>query len=205
MGDQLNMDSLSHWNESKRKLIEGKRVWEEYRTFDEDILKPLEKTGAKIVWIQGNHEDWARQYVERHPELEGMIEPELCLKLKERGIQFIPFNESYFLGKLEIKHGNYTNDNHAKKTVTVHHKNVTYAHTHTYQVYTKERPPHDKDFHIARSIPVLSEFNPDYMKMRPHRWIPGFSIVYMRDDKFFHQYDIIIVKDSFILNNHVYR
>jgi len=45
LGDAMNMDAVNHWKMARgaKKYFEGKRLQKEYRSFDQDILTPLEK------------------------------------------------------------------------------------------------------------------------------------------------------------------
>jgi len=206
-GDQLNMDTLCHWNEDKQREMEGKRLLSEYEAFDREILKPHEKlTGPKCkkVWLIGNHEYWVEKYLDNHPGFEGIIEPENYLKLKARGFEIIKFNDIYKIGKLNVIHGYYTNQYHAAKTVTAFEGNVVYAHAHTSQEFTKTTPRDIKDFHSATSLPCLCDLNPDYMKNRPSSWVNGFGVVYVLPNGNFNLYRVIIADNSFVFNGKHY-
>jgi len=58
LGDAQDMSSINHWEKEKGNLrgFEGKRLIKDYMNFDKDILKPLEKLGCNIVYMEGNHE-----------------------------------------------------------------------------------------------------------------------------------------------------
>jgi len=204
MGDQLNMDALCHWNENKRLHLEGKRIKSEYDNFERDILTPLARFNKKIIWLTGNHEHWAYKYIEKHPEMEGFIEPEICLKLEERGIEVVPYNEIYKLGKLAIIHGFYTNVYHTRKHVLAFEKSVCYGHVHTFQVHTKINLPDNKDFHSAISLPCLCDVNPDYMNGLPNAWVNGFGFVYTFDDGTFNLVSVVVSRGKFVFNGLVY-
>jgi hypothetical protein len=206
-GDQLDMSVISHWNKDKKRKVELKRVKSDYDGFDKDILSPIEKIVGKRcekVWITGNHEDWAQQYLDRNPELEGMIEPEICLRLEERGYEYVPLNGIYKLGKLNIIHGFYHNQYHSAKHVSAFGGSVAYCHTHTSQEFTKVSPVDTRQFHSATGLPCLCDLSPDYMKNRPSAWVHGFGVVYVMPDGTFNLYRIIMVDNKFIFNDKVY-
>ncbi|NIT60358.1 MAG: hypothetical protein GWN00_30390, partial [Aliifodinibius sp.] len=162
MGDQLNLDMVSYWTREKPLLREMQRVMKEYEGFDYEILKVHEElVKAERVWMIGNHEYRVTNYLESHPELIGMLEPEIWLKLEKRKYEVIPFNHAYKLGKLNVIHGWYHNQQHAKKHVFDFERNVVYAHNHTCQEFTKHSPMDVKDFHSATCLPCLCDLNPD--------------------------------------------
>ena len=205
-GDNMDMGVISHWNKDKKRVVELKRLKQDYDNFIKDILDPIEKLApkAKFIWFTGNHEFWAEQYLDKNPELEGIIEPEICLSLKERGYKIIPLNHIYKLGKLSIIHGYYTNQYHAAKTLSAFEVSVCYAHTHAPQMHSKTKPMDTKNFHIAYGMPCLCDLAPEYGKSRPNSWVHGFGVIYILPDGNFNLYPIIIVNNKFIFNNKVY-
>lgn len=85
-GDQLDMDTLSVFNIKKPKLLEGKRLKQEYRDFDAEILKPIEQavpSSCKKYFIIGNHEYRVDRYIERNPQVEGFYEVKNNLDLSD--------------------------------------------------------------------------------------------------------------------------
>lgn len=206
-GDQLDMGVISHWNKDKKRKVELKRLKQDYEGFDKDILLPVEKAvgkKCKKVWITGNHEDWAQMYLDKNPEVEGMIEPEICLNLGKRGYKYVPLNGVYKLGKLNVIHGFYHNQYHAAKHVSVFEGSVVYAHLHTTQEFTKTSPVDTGNFHSATCLPCLCDLSPDYMKNRPSSWVHGFGVVYLLPNGNFHLYRIVMVDNRFIFNGNYY-
>ena len=148
---------------------------------------------------------WADQYIDKNPEMEGMIEPEVCLNLEDRGYTIVPFNEVYRLGKLNIIHGYYHSKYHASKTLDVFEESICYGHMHSPQMHSKVKPMDSKDFHASYGLPCLCELAPDYMKNRPNAWINGFGVVHVMQDGSFNLYPIIIVNNKFIYNGKIYE
>jgi hypothetical protein len=66
LGDVLDMNCISSHNEKNLRAVENQRLLQDYRLADELILKPHEQlirsanSGARIVFIQGNHEQRSR-------------------------------------------------------------------------------------------------------------------------------------------------
>lgn len=86
LGDFVSVESLSHWDQKKKLLIEGRRYEADIAAANEAINRmftPLADYNATrrenkkamyrpdVDWFFGNHEYWVDQYVEQHPELHG--------------------------------------------------------------------------------------------------------------------------------------
>jgi len=207
-GDNLDMGVISHWNKDKKKTLELKRLKKDYEGFDKDVLLPIENLvnkKTKFIWLRGNHEDWADQYIDKNPEMEGLIEPEVCLKLEERNYKIVPYNSVYKLGKLNIIHGYYHSKYHSAKTLSVFEESICYGHVHSPQMHSKTKPMDSSDFHASYGLPCLCDLAPDYMKNRPNSWINGFGFVYVFPDGTFNLYTIVIVNNKFIWNGKIYE
>jgi len=207
-GDNMDMGVISHWNKDKKRVVELKRLQQDYDGFIKDVLDPIEKLvnkRTKFVWLNGNHEDWVNQYLDKNPEMEGMIEPEVCLSLEKRNYTIVPYNNVYKLGKLNIIHGYYHSKYHAAKTLDVFEESICYGHMHSPQMHSKVKPMDSSDFHASYGLPCLCELAPDYMHSRPNSWINGFGVVYMDTDGSFNLYPIIIIDNKFIFNGKQYE
>jgi predicted phosphodiesterase len=98
----------------------------------------LDRLGAKRkVFIEGNHEDRLRRYLEeKAPELFGMFDTDSLLQLSENGWQFVPYKSHAKVGKLYLTHdtgnsGKYTTaralDAFQHSVVIGHHHTTQYA------------------------------------------------------------------------------
>jgi hypothetical protein len=211
MGDALEMRAIDHWKQEKGNLrsFEGVRLLHDYKEFMKDILVPLEEATPKAehIYMGGNHEDWAYQLVDKIPQLEGMIEPELAMKLKERGWQWIPYiakdrdgnyrKGTYKIGKLTLAHGFSTRKYHAAATTETYEKSVAYAHSHDVQLYTKVHAEDPSDYHTAQSIGCICNKAPQYLHGRPNRWVHAFGILYTQEDGTYNLYVPIIINGKF--------
>jgi predicted phosphodiesterase len=207
MGDQLTLDPVSFWNKGKPGLSEGKRLLDDYKGFEEEILTPIIKAGKKscqYVWLDGNHENRAAKFIEENPSVKGLIEPHKYLRLKERGFILVEHGDLYQLGKLYVMHGEFWNKYHAAKTVETFENSVVYAHTHNPQTYAKSVPRDTNRYHIAWCLGCLCNRTPDYKVGKANRWINGFGVVYVRPDGFFDLFTVNINKGSFIFNDKMY-
>lgn len=206
LGDNMDCEAASHWNENNKRILEGKRIKREYDLFDDEILTPIEKLcpKSKKVFFTGNHEDWLEQTIDKFPQLEGLLEIKTNLRLKERGWQLIPLNANYHLGKLTLCHGLYTNEFHAKKTVLAYGGSILYGHTHDVQEYSMARPMATTEIHKGKSIGCLCNRSQKYGKNRPNKWVHAFSVVYYYEGGWFNEYTINIVNGKFVWNGKIY-
>ena len=215
LGDAMDMKAVYHWLEDKgqRRKLENLRIKEEYDAFDRDILSPIEKVApnAHKVYMGGNHEQWAVQLVDKDPKLEGMVEPEICLNLAERGWDWIPYLTEtrsgdtvmgqYRIGKLLVFHGVYTNKYHAAKTVGAFSRSCAYGHTHDLQVFSEAHVDDPRSYHTAQSIGCLCRKSPDYLKGLANKWVTAFGVAYVRPDGNYSLYVPIIINGKFTFAN----
>lgn len=205
-GDNLDMTPLSHWihDKGEARKLEGKRIKEDYENFNRDVIDPLNEIlrGCEKHFLEGNHEDWAEQYIDRNPQAEGFYELRNNLNIKDW--KYYKYGEICQIGKMHFIHGTYTNDAHAKKHVGTYERNIFYGHCHDFQVYSKVTPV-DNDPHMGMSIPCACHTNPDYMRNKPNRWVNGFLIFEIFKDGYFQAHPIISIDGSFKWNNVIYK
>ena len=205
LGDVGNFTSVSHWLHKKGKKLplEGKRIAKDMTSACDmlnDINMATPKATNRIVTI-GNHEYWVEQYIEDHPELEGLMEIDIEHRYGGLGYKCIKFNEPYRNGKLLEFHGFYTNKYHAAKTVSVFGRSCIYNHTHDHQVF---EDTFWKDRHMAMSIGCLCDMNPDYLRNHPTKWVHGFATVEFFSSGNFTVDFINIINGNFSRNGKVY-
>jgi len=201
LGDFLNLDCVSHWIQDKHRLVEGQRLKKEYAlaNYELDLIKQ-QAPEAKIIYLEGNHENWIEQYLDKHPEMEGLIE----LKDHIKGVdEWVALNKLYKVGKLYYTHGLYTNEFHAKKTALALGANVRYGHTHDRQNYTVVAPQ-NKQGHSAESIGCLCTDDMPYMKNKPNKWINAFNYAYIRADGTFNDHTVVISNNTFTAEGKTY-
>jgi len=203
MGDYMDISALCHWDMDKRKLMEGRRYKKEVDIANKE-LDFLQKHSKKIVYLEGNHENFVTRYIEKHPEQEGMIELPENLNLKERGIEWVPMNKLYKIGSCYFTHGLYTNKYHTNKHITTLGCNIVYGHKHSAQsdmMTMKMQKPI-----MGWALGCLCNKQPHYMKGRPSNWINGFGIFEWNEKSgHFSVFPINIINNKFIWQGKEYK
>lgn len=201
LGDFMDVSSLSAWDLDKKRRMEGQRYIFEVVTANKE-LDFLQKHSKKITYLEGNHEDRVNRYLDKYPEMEGLIEPKKVLKLKKRKIKWYKYNELYQIGKFYLTHGMYITIHHAKKHLLSLGCNIIYGHTHGAQTHLqnmKMQLPH-----MAYGLGCLCNKEPDYMRGRPANWINQFAIMEVNKEGLCWVYPVNIVDGKFIWNGKEY-
>jgi predicted phosphodiesterase len=208
LGDQFDNSVISHHNAGKGLLKVKGAYAKEQKSFDEQILKPVESrlgTSAKRIWIKGNHDDWERQYVEMFPEFEGHIERDLMLDLAGRGWKVIECGQAFKHGDLTFIHGEtLTTANHAKKALEIYCANVIYGHFHGPQSATKVLPFDQTRKWQAWCSPIAGRTNPYYLRNRPNAWVNGITMIEFAHDGSFNVFPLITSTGATTFRGKVY-
>jgi predicted phosphodiesterase len=196
LGDFMDCAPVSHWLKNRNKTKEGLRLKKDYDVSNR-ILDQLTSGVKHLIYMEGNHEDWINDAIERSPELEGFIELEHGLKFAQRRaaglkISFFPYGKCTNLGKLWFTHGIYTCMNHAKKHVEAFGRSICYGHLHDVQMYMKVSPIDVNDKHMGLSLGCLADKNPLFMENRPNNWVHAVGVGLVRPDDTFNIDPIII-------------
>jgi hypothetical protein len=209
LGDVLDMNSISSHNINNLRAVEGQRLLADYRIADEQVIKPHEQiirganSAARIAWLEGNHEQRVERYVDANPQLQGLIEPEIVLRLKERKIDYIRYwsrGDVLRIGKATFIHGRYINDGHPKKHALAYGSDVFYGHVHDLACYSVTT--HGETY-LAQSLGCLC-LKPSWMQGRPDKWQQAFAVFeFMPDGEF--GYSIIRIKNHrFVFGGKIY-
>lgn len=177
LGDQLNASSISHWNDDKPRNKEGIRLIDEMDLHALEVLDMIDRyvPNARRIWHKGNHERFIDDFLLKHPELEGIVDPVKYLRLKDRGWEVYDHKELSRVGKVYFTHGEYaTGKYHARRMLDLYQRNIRYGHRHTYEVAIGTSAADQKDFHTAVAVPCLANLNPSYAQNKPNNWINGF-------------------------------
>lgn len=202
LGDFADIASLSAWDYDKKRKMEGKRYPKEIFRLNLE-LNYLQKYCEDIVYLEGNHEDRVERYLDKFPEMEGLIEIKTMLRLRERKIKWIKMNELYKVGDMYFTHGMYTNIHNARKHLQTLGCNVCYGHQHSTQTAMQNMAMQKP--YMSYALGTLGDKKPDYLKNRPGNWINQFAIMYYdTEGGNFNLYPINIIKGKFIWNGKQY-
>ena len=213
-GDQFDNAEISHHNANKPYYKERRSYLKNQEDFKTQILDVLEEAlpaNAKKIWIIGNHDDWEFQFVESHPEFEGVVDRVSALHLVDEGWEIVPLGHAYKLGELNVIHGeiltgigNQAGIYPSKKAMELYASNVLAAHTHAPQSFTKVSPVEKTKKHMAWIAPILGETNPGYLRNRPTAWLNGFTVVELYGKGLFNCYPVIAINGQLAYGGKLY-
>lgn len=208
-GDTLNNDPFNHWAENTPRESRNMPLPRPY--YDDanrDLFHPFAralKAHTETVFMKGNHEAWADRAIDDDPRGEGFWETELNIGGVDTWVQS---RELISLGKLHVAHGDIiqgANINPARNIfLKGFHRNIIMGHLHTYNVATEVNPVDVEDRHVAIYAPCLTEFNPDFMRQRPHQWVQGFVYGFVEPNGTFHNTIVLITDGRFVANGKLY-
>lgn len=207
IGDFLDFNCISSHNDGRPGLTEGQTIASDFAAANR-VLARWQRIvpKAQITLLEGNHEERILRYLEKYPPLKGQIEVPVNLRLKERGIRWVPSwseGKLYQIGNAYFHHGLYTNDAHAKKMVTHFGVNMFYGHTHDIQTYSY--PQYGKDRTLTgQSLGCLC-LPQRYMKGAPDKWQQGFAALTFFGDDYFTPNVVRVFKHRFYFEGKVYQ
>ena len=207
LGDHMDFNCISTHNKTKLRNLEAKRIEKDYEAgnevldiFQEAFLKKNKET--KFVLIEGNHDWRVESYINEHPVVEGMLEVEKGLNLKDRGFKWVRFwdeGELYKRGKALFIHGRYTNKYHSEKHPRMYGANIFYGHTHDIQSYSMEQWGKNKVI-MGQSIGCTC-VEQDYMMGRPDNWQQGFVVIDFFPNGMFNHFMVRVHNGRFVAPN----
>lgn len=201
LGDNLDCQSISRHTEGLPGLRKEGGFQEDLVGFDTQVMAPIEKLlpEAKKVWFEGNHEAWLTRFLEKEPQFKGALSFPRLLRLQERGWQFVPQGETFFVGVTGLKHGDGigSSTHVAKKLVDTQCCNSMMGHVHTFSAFTKTSESDKGNKWVGYTLPCLTNTNPKYGKGRPNSHIHGFGIIEEWSNGYVNVYVPIILKGRF--------
>ena len=151
IGDFLTLNCLSAWDRNKKRTMEGRRYSKEIEAGNKALDKltgeitrynkkrsknKKAKYKPKHIYLEANHEDRLNRYLEQDPTFDGAVGIEKDLKLKERGIDFIPYREYYYINDVGFTHIPFnkvapiSGVDITRKAQAVNVKSMVFGHTH---------------------------------------------------------------------------
>lgn len=208
LGDYLDLDFLSRYNIGNARANANKKLFEHYHYGREVLdrrLKILRSNNpdAKYTMIEGNHDYRVESFLDTQPALEGLLEVEEGLELKNKGVRWVRFwrdKSLYRVGKALFCHGLYTSKYHAEKMVTHYGQNIFYGHTHDVMEFPKVLHGHGKTI-VGQSLGCLCKYDQSYIKGAPSNWQQAFMEIWFFPTGEFTYYVPRIFNGRFIAPN----
>ena len=204
LGDFLDFAELSRFDEDSpgRKVDRTATTFERGREILERQLSILRKRNKKCryVLLEGNHEFRVEDYMDKHPELKGMLEVSKGLGLKDLGVEWVRSwsrGDVFRLGNAFFVHGKYTNKYHAAKMVDTYGVCIYYGHTHDVQEFPKVLRGNDKTI-VGKSLGCLCRYDQVYLKGSPTNWQQAFAVFHVFPDGFYTEQTVRIFKHRFV-------
>jgi predicted phosphodiesterase len=179
LGDFLDCYTVSSHSKDPRRALKLEEEINESLV----LLDRIRDIGAKNnVFIEGNHEDRLKRYLQdKAPELFNFISIPKLLHLKEKGFKFVPYRQSYRLGKLSLTHdaGNAGRFAHYK-AVDTFQTNIIIGHTHRIGYAVEGNARNER--HVAAMFGWLGNVEKiDYLhRVKAEKdWSLGFGIGYL--------------------------
>src|SRR3990167_774145 len=213
LGDLMDFDMLSKFNADTARKLEGKRIMADYEIANEildrhqAIIRKNNKK-AKFTLLEGNHDERMERFIDKFPNVEGLLEVEKCLRLQGRGFKWVRSwskGELHKIGKLYFSHGLYLNKYHAAKMVDNFGCNIVYGHTHDVMSHVKTVRGKDKVINASSLGHLSDELRLAYMRNRPSNWCQAVGIAEIRPDGNFNLTSIEIINHQFSYAGKVYK
>jgi|GEM_PF-6880564 len=177
MGKKTDLKKIAASN----PILESVIIPESEKEFQwgNDRLDELQELTDHIYFLEGNH-DWRyRNFADNYAPAAYVHNFDLSiqLRLKEREIVFIGYNDWLDIGNLSITHGMFHGTTHNKKHYEACRKNVIYGHVHHHNCTSFFSRGDAKK---AWSLPCACKLNPDYRKNTDSNWTNGYASIMMK-------------------------
>lgn len=165
------------------------------------FLEMMSECFEVIYYVEGNHEERARQFMTNDcpHEYRHNFDIELGLELKKRVKGWVKYNDWMDIGtKIGLTHGIYHGTTaHKRHYDAGGGRSVVFGHIHTYE---GRAFLNRGETVMVYSMPCASTLMPEYLRGRPNNWHQGFATLDINSfgDYWFNPY--IIKKDSLVVN-----
>ena len=205
MGDWGEFASLSNWNKAKPLIAEGKRYKDDAEVcLDELYFLKNSLPDTEFHFVKGNHEERAKWYVQKNPEMEGFIDLESDLMLYDLCETVTEFEDYFQLGELAWTHGWFWNMYHAAKTMREFVGNVVYGHVHHFQQDSKNQHFKKKEY-ISQAVGCLTDRYPEWKGNKPTRFQNGFAVCEYRSNGHFTLHPIAVINGAFSYGGYTWK
>jgi len=197
-GDLIDFYSISKFSRDPARVLNLEQEFKQGReilTKIADILPNTEK-----IFIFGNHEDRLRKFIWNNPVLDGCIDIEDKLGLKDYGYKWYNYGKNYEYKTLIYTHGYKVNKHSAytaKNLLEDLGMSVIFGHTH--RMGTHYKTNHGGSLvAVENGCLCINDLSYDWFRREVPNWQKGISVVKWIEDRFnIHQ--ICIPKHKFII------
>ncbi len=202
LGDLMELEMISSFAKNNLRVREQMRLNYDFE-FTNQVLNRIDKMSkGDKVYLFGNHENRIEWYIDKNPELEGILSIEKNLHLEERGWKYYREGKIIKVGHACFIHGWYWNVYHARKHVSEMGESIFCGHVHDVQSFSKPNPAQMPI--IGQSLGCLCDLNPAWKRNKPNRWVNAFGVFYFSKDGNFTYYVPIIIDGGFWWNGKYY-
>jgi UDP-2,3-diacylglucosamine pyrophosphatase LpxH len=175
----------------------------------ETCLDALDALGARDkLYIEGNHEDRLRRYLQKNPALARVVSTEKLLKLRERGWEFVPYKRHAARGAVHFTHDvGAAGRNAVFKALDTYQHSVVSGHTHRFQYIVEGSAVGEcklsATFGWGGDVEQV-----DYMNLARARkdWALGFGIGYLEPSSgFVYLVPVPIVHATCVVSGRLFR
>lgn len=103
LGDTRNTEALNHHKLSKGQVVTQPLIEEGAAMYH--VLKGMAKWADERYLIFGNHERFARDFIEQYPQFKGLIDFELMSGYQQLGYRLVDHQEKLDIGDVVYLHG----------------------------------------------------------------------------------------------------
>ncbi len=162
-----------------------------------DILDAVQTIFSKVIYIGGNHDVPRIENIKKHMPIayQAYFNIEEKLKLKQREIPFVPYNNWLELGDnfFGITHGIYCGMTAHRKHFLAKPMNQIFSHVHSYQSVPFVTDGQTK--HVV-STGTMGRLDPAYLKGAPNNWDNNFVALTVTPDQREYSLTPITVRNS---------
>lgn len=199
IGDFLTLNCLSAWDRDKRLNMEGRRYSKEMEAGNEALdrlmgaitkynkkrkKQKMKQYKPRWIFLEGNHCERLPRYLEKDPTFEGTIGVEKDLKLNQRGWEWVPYREYFYINDVGFTHIPFNKASAisgvdiTRKAQMVGVKSAVFGHTHEQHLshVHKEGMPHLQDTYNCGCFFDKKE---DYVHGRVTNYWRGLSILHI--------------------------
>lgn len=199
LGDFGGWDIVASLDKRTLREREGKRIKKEFEKLSSE-LDEIQKFSKFHTLLEGNHDRWVEKYIDNAPELEGIFNLPISLNLRERGVEWVRYEEQpYYLGEVALLHGWWANLNAPKKHMERIGGSLVHGHVHRFGYHVHPVPARDEVWQ-AWSLGCLTYLRPPYKYSPITNWANGFATLDIAPDGTFDLHPVIISNGLFVLN-----